>query len=369
VGTPTLEHGGADLSQIESVALQLAAAEPGRTLFVEKSTVPVGTGEWLQATVFDHLAPGRGFEVASNPEFLQEGHAVRDTLRPTRLVVGTRSERARSLLLELYRPIIARSNCPVITTGIATAELSKQAANAFLATKISFINQVAELCEQAGGDVEVVAHTMGTDPRIGPAFLRAGIGYGGSCFPKDVRALHRRAVELGVEFPLVAAAHRVNQERRSSFVERARSMLGGLMDRRIAIWGLAFKPGTDDLRDAPAIDIATRLVKSGAQVVAHDPAASEAAKGIVPGLEIARDPLSAVRGADILLLCTEWAEYLDLDLADVKDAMAQPLVLDGRNLFDARTMAERGFRYASMGRPSHDVSRPDRRGAAVQTDS
>lgn len=351
VGTPTKETGEADLSQIERVAGEIAVSLEGYTLVTEKSTVPVGTGDAIQATIEAAAPAGAGFEVASNPEFLMEGRAVADTLQPSRIVVGAASERAAETLREVYRPIIDRTGCAFIVTDVATAELVKHSSNAFLATKISFINQVAEVCERTGADVEVVAHAMGMDPRIGPSFLRAGIGYGGSCFPKDVQAYQYRAEQLGVEFSLLKAVDRINQGRRDEFVNKIRSTLGDLKGKRIAVWGLAFKPETDDLRNAPAVDIIRRLLRDGATIVAHDPVASESIARVLPEVELADDPFAAAEGADMLAVCTEWDAYVTADLGHLRDVLGQPVVVDGRNIFDPEAMRKAGFRYISMGRP------------------
>lgn len=351
VGTPPKPSGEADISQVEGVTRRLAAVADGYTVLAEKSTVPVGTAAWIQQTL-DELAPDSGFDVASNPEFLQEGRAVRDTLEPTRIVIGVSSTRAADLLREAYRPIIDQTGCPVIVTDVATAELIKHSSNAYLATKISFINQVAEVCERTGANVETVAHAMGLDPRIGPAFLRAGIGYGGSCFPKDVQAFQHRASELGVDFPILVAAHQVNQERRMTFVNQIKTAVGDLAGKRIAVWGLSFKPETDDLRDAPAIDIIRHLLDAGARVIAHDPVAGPGAKDLIPELTVVAVPEEAVRGADALAVCTEWPLYAGTDLAKLRASLAQPVIVDGRNIFDPSTMEAAGFLYVSMGRPT-----------------
>ena len=351
VGTPTGENGAADLSQVERVAREIAGSLDGYTLVTEKSTVPVGTGEGIRQTIEATAPAGAGFEVASNPEFLMEGRAVQDTLEPSRIVVGVPSERAADTLREVYRPILERTDCPFIVTDVATAELVKHSSNAFLATKISFINQVAEVCERTGADVEMVAQAMGLDPRIGSQFLRAGIGYGGSCFPKDVQAYKYRAQQLGVDFPLLEAVDAINQRRRDEFVEKITRTVGSLEGKRIGVWGLAFKPETDDLREAPAIDIVHRLLAAGATVVAHDPVAMEGAKALVPELEVTDDPYAVAEGADLLAVCTEWDEYAVADLGRLREALARPVIVDGRNVFEPATMAKAGFLYVSMGRP------------------
>ncbi len=353
VGTPTKASGEADLSQIERVATTLASSLVGHTLITEKSTVPVGTAEWIRQTIEAHAeGEDAGFEIASNPEFLQEGRAVQDTLEPTRIVVGAPSEHAAGILRDVFRPILDTTGCPFIVTDVATAELVKHSSNAFLATKISFINQVAEICERTGADVETVAAAMGMDPRIGPGFLKAGIGYGGECLPKDVQAFRYRAEQLGVEFSLLAAVDRINQERRASFVERIRSTVGDLEGKRVAVWGLAFKPETDDLRQSPPLDVIRRLLSHGASVMAYDPAAMPEARALLPEAEYAEDPYEAATDADVLAVCTEWSVFATADLARLREVMARPVVVDGRNVFDPQEMAKAGYLYVSMGRPT-----------------
>lgn len=351
VGTPSKPSGQADLSYIQGVATAIAAGLSGYQLLAERSTVPVGTGDWLLTTLRVAAPTGSDFDVASTPEFLQEGTAVRDTLEPTRIVVGTRSDKATDLLREAYQPVLDRCSCPFIATDIATAEIVKHASNAFLATKISFINQIADVCEATGADVATVAAAMGMDERIAPGFLRAGLGYGGACLPKDVQAFLFRAGELGVDMPILEAADRVNRARRTRFVERIVTTLGGSVEgKRIAVWGLAFKPDTDDLRQAPALDICTELSALGATVVTYDPAVMPQAKELLPAAEFATDPYDAVAGADILAICTDWAEFAAVDLARVHDAMATPAIIDGRNMYDSAQMHEHGFTYVTIGR-------------------
>ena len=350
VGTPTLPSGEADLAQVERVGRAVAANLHGYAVVVEKSTVPVETGVWLQE-IMDQERNGHGeFDVASNPEFLREGQAVRDALEPDRIVVGADSERALERLREVYRPIIDSTGCPFVTTDLATAELIKHSSNAFLATKISFINQVAEICERTGADVEEVAHAMGLDARIGPSFLRAGIGYGGECFPKDVRAYRYKADQLGVDFGILREIEQVNAGRVEAFVEKIRTVAGGLSGRRVGLWGLSFKPETDDLRNAPAVEVARTLLDEGAAIVAHDPAAMTAVKRLLPEIGLASTPYDAARDAECLVICTEWPEYAAADLERLRGEMASAVVVDGRNVFRPRDMAAAGFVYASIGR-------------------
>jgi UDPglucose 6-dehydrogenase len=352
VGTPTKPSGEANLVQVERVATILARNIDGYTVVAEKSTVPVETGLWVRRTMEAEAPAGSEFDVASTPEFLREGRAVQDTLEPDRIVIGASSERAVERLREVYRPMVDRTGCPVVVTDLATAELIKHSSNAFLATKISFVNSIAEICERTGADVEVVAQAMGLDPRIGPAFLRAGIGYGGSCFPKDVRAYRYRAEQLGVDFEVLAAVERVNEGRTSAFVEKIRSVLWNLHGKRVAVWGLAFKPETDDLRDAPALQVIERLQAEGAHVVAHDPVALPAAKQVLPDVSFAESAYEAARDAHCVAICTEWPEYASVDLDRLRGLMARPVIVDGRNLLRPDAAAAAGFVYASVGRPT-----------------
>jgi UDPglucose 6-dehydrogenase len=352
VGTPTRPTGEANLAQVEEVARNIARNLDGYTVVAEKSTVPVETGEWIRRTISRTAAPGAEFDVVSNPEFLREGKAVRDTLEPDRIVVGGASSKAIQRLREVYRPILDRAQCPFVVTDLATAELIKHASNAFLATKISFINQLADVCERTGADVETVAAAMGLDPRIGSSFLRAGIGYGGACLPKDVQAFRHKARQLGIDFDLLDAVDLVNRGRITGFIDKVRSVVWNLEGKRVAIWGLAFKPDTDDLRNAPAVEIAKELMGGGATVAVHDPVAMHVAKPLIPGASFALTPQEAAQDADCLVICTEWQEYATADLARLRGIMAHPVVVDGRNVFHPEDMAEAGFVYASVGRPT-----------------
>ncbi|HEY7283723.1 MAG TPA: UDP-glucose/GDP-mannose dehydrogenase family protein [Actinomycetota bacterium] len=361
VGTPTRESGEANLVQVERVARMVADTLEGPTVVAEKSTVPVETGQWIRRTIERQARSGAEFDVASNPEFLREGRAVEDTLQPDRVVVGSDSPNAVERLREVYRPIVDRSGCRFVVTDLATAELIKHASNAFLATKISFINSVADICERTGADVETVAAAMGIDERIGHAFLRAGIGFGGECLPKDVRAFRYKAEQLGVDFGLLAEVERVNIRRIDALVDRVREVVWNLDEKRIGLWGLAFKPDTDDLRHSPALEVAARLVAGGAHVTAFDPVAMPAAKPLLPGVAFAADPYEAARDADCLVICTEWSVFATADLERLRGEMTQPVVVDGRNVMAPGAMAEAGFTYASMGRRTVGpaASRPD----------
>jgi UDPglucose 6-dehydrogenase len=358
VGTPSRGDGSPNLAFVEAVAREVARSlPPGEfRLVCEKSTVPVQTGERVAQVIAREARAEADWEVASNPEFLREGSAVVDTLDPDRVVVGAASERGLAALRKLYAPILERSGAPFLATDRATAELIKHASNAFLATKISFINSVARVCERSGADVELVARGMGLDPRIGVHFLKAGAGYGGSCFPKDVAAFAHRSRELGVDFGILNEVAKINHEARRAVVDKVRDALWHLDGKRIGILGLSFKPNTDDLREAPSIDVARDLLADGAQVVAYDPVAGEAAARQVPGLELADKAVAVADGAHAVVLMTEWAEFGDLDPADLRGRMAYPILVDARNALDADAFVGAGFTVAGVGRP---VRTPD----------
>lgn len=350
VGTPPTPSGEADLSQIERLAWNLGSRMDGYTLLVEKSTVPVRTGDRIEKTL--RLAGAGDVEVVSNPEFLREGSAVGDTLSPDRIVIGSGSERATKRLLELYDPVIERSGCEVIITDVGTAELIKHASNAFLATKISFINSVAEVCEASGADVETVARGMGMDKRIGRSFLRAGAGYGGSCFPKDVAAFEALGEELGCDMSLLRAVQAINDRAVGRVLDKLRDQLWHLKGKRVAVLGLSFKPGTSDLRESPAMKLVVNLLDEGAEVVAYDPVAMPSAKEVLPPqASFAASPLEAAQGAHAVAVMTEWKEFEELDLKDLRDALDLPIIVDGRNLFDPRRAADLGLTYLPAGRP------------------
>jgi UDPglucose 6-dehydrogenase len=361
VGTPSRGDGSPNLAYVEAVAREVARNLPVGEfrLVCEKSTVPVQTGDRVAQVIAREAPPGADWEVASNPEFLREGSAVTDTLAPDRVVVGTTSERGMAAMRELYGPILEGSGAPFLATDRATAELIKHASNAFLATRISFINSVARVCERAGADVELVARGMGLDPRIGAGFLKAGAGYGGSCFPKDVAAFAHRSRELGVEFGILNEVAKVNHEARHAIVGKVRDALWHLDGKRIGVLGLAFKPETDDLREAPAVDVVRELLADGAQVVAYDPVAGEHAAELVPGLEVAGKAVAVAEGAHALVVMTEWQEFHELDPADLRARMAYPILIDARNAMDAEAFAAEGFTVAGVGRP---VRNPDRGG-------
>jgi UDPglucose 6-dehydrogenase len=353
VGTPSRGDGSPNLAFVEAVAREVARSLPEGEFRVicEKSTVPVQTGDRVAQVIAREARPGADWEVASNPEFLREGSAVIDTLDPDRVVVGTTSKRAEDCLRELYDPILERSGVPFLATDRATAELIKHASNAFLATKISFINSVARVCERSGADVELVSRGMGLDPRIGVHFLKAGAGYGGSCFPKDVAAFAHRSRELGVDFGILNEVAKINHEARRAVVDKVRDALWHLDGKRIGMLGLSFKPNTDDLREAPSIDVIRDLLADGAQVVAYDPVAGEQAARTVPGLELAGKAVEVADGAHALVLMTEWAEFGDLDPDDLRARMAYPILVDARNALDAGAFVAAGFTVAGVGRP------------------
>ncbi len=365
VGTPPLENGEADLSAIDNVARLIATEARVPTLVIEKSTVPAQTGQELKRVLAVYRRnPGVTFRVASNPEFLREGTGVEDFLHPDRIVVGVEDSVTEQQLREIYRPILeGRFRCPVhqpacppaapqlLVTTINSAELIKHASNSFLALKISYANTIADLCERLGANVEEVTRAMGLDPRIGQQFLRAGLGFGGFCLPKDVQAFIHLAERAGVDFGVLKEAEKVNKRRIDQFLGKVRRALWVLKDKQIAVLGLAFKPNTDDIRFAPAIEVIGRLLAEGAQVRACDPEAMEKTRQVLPQIGYDRDPYTVARDADALLILTEWEEFRQLDWQRIRDTLARPLVLDARNLLDPATMRNLGFEYHSFGRP------------------
>ncbi len=352
VGTPQKATGEADLAYVEHVARSVAQHLTGYRLIVEKSTVPVQTGQWIIHTIRTSLKRKQPFDVASNPEFLREGTAIQDFMKPDRVVIGVQSRRARDLLSSLYKPLGA----PIVVTDISSAELIKHASNAFLSMKISFINAIAQLCERCGADVQQVAEGLGLDSRIGRAFLDAGVGFGGFCFPKDLEAFIRIAEELGYDFELLKAVRRINEEQKQGFVSKIQRALWVVKGKTIAVLGLAFKPNTDDMRYAPSLDVIRSLQEEGATVRAFDPQAMREAARLLPDAILCRDPYEAAKGADCLVVLTEWNEFKELDLARMKTLLRQPLLVDGRNLYDPERLRRLGFRYLGVGRgrPSND---------------
>jgi UDPglucose 6-dehydrogenase len=352
VGTPSRRGDGhADLSYVEAAAREIARAVRRFTVIATKSTVPVGTGDNIEKIVRD-TAPNAECTVVSNPEFLREGAAIEDFRKPHRVVIGADDGRARDVMAAAYAPLKLPA-ASLLFVSRRTAELVKYAANAFLATKVGFINEIADLCGVVGADVEEVARGIGLDPRIGAKFLQPGPGYGGSCLPKDAVALRKTAEAAGVNLSIVSAAVDSNAARKRALAGKVEAAAGGsLKGKRVAVLGLSFKANTDDMRESPALVLVPALVAAGAAVRAHDPAAMAAAKSLLPDIDYTADPYAAAEGADALVILTEWDAYRELDLARLRQLMKEPLVVDFRNLFPPRAMAERGFRYVSLGRPA-----------------
>jgi UDPglucose 6-dehydrogenase len=348
VPTPQQADGSVDLSFIEKVSREIAAVLKDYRVIVDKSTVPVKTGQKVAESIKRYNRHGAKFDVVSNPEFLREGCAVRDLMHPDRIVIGAQSQQAVDLMKKVYEPFMA----PILVTDINSAELIKHAANSFLALKISYINAVSAICEASGADVEKVADGIGMDRRIGRNFLNAGIGYGGSCFPKDIAAFITISDQLGVPFPLLKEVQRINASQRDRFLKAMRETLWVLRDKKIAVWGLTFKPDTDDLRSSVAIELVSEMLREGAHVTVYDPKGLEKAREIeaISKAKFAASALDAVEGAEALVVATEWGEFSNVDLALVKERMTTPIVFDGRNVFDPQTMAELGFHYHSIGR-------------------
>ncbi|MGH9773816.1 MAG: UDP-glucose dehydrogenase family protein [Candidatus Acidiferrales bacterium] len=367
VGTPPLPSGDADLSAIDNVARLIASESRSSKLVVEKSTVPAQTGQQLKKALAVYgRKTGVDFRVASNPEFLRESTAVEDFLHPDRIVIGVEDQASERQLREIYEPLITQSfQCPVhpsgcsevsapqwVVTTISSAELIKHASNSFLALKISYANLVADLAERLGANAEEVLHAVGLDPRIGPGFLRPGIGFGGFCLPKDVQAFTRLAERNGIDFAMLREAERVNRDRIDAFIERMRSALWVLREKQIAVLGLAFKPNTDDIRFSPALQLISQLHAEGACVRAYDPEAMERASMVAPDVRYCADAYQAVSGADALVIATEWEDFRRLDWRRIHESMARALVLDGRNLLSPADMRVLGFEYHSIGRPA-----------------
>jgi len=350
VPTPQHPNGDVDLSYIEKVSREIAGVLKSYRVIVDKSTVPVKTGEKVAESIKRYNRHGAEFDVVSNPEFLREGCAVADLMHPDRIVIGAQNEHAIDLMKKVYEPFMA----PILVTDINSAELIKHAANSFLALKISYINAISAICDASGADVEKVADGIGMDHRIGRSFLNAGIGYGGSCFPKDVAAFITISEQLGIPFTLLKEVQRINAGQKERFLKVIRETLWVLREKKIALWGLTFKPNTDDIRSSVAIDLAAEMLREGAQVVAYDPKAMDKAREIkaIADVQFASSALDAVDGAEALVIATEWNEFAKVDLAVVKERMTTPIVFDGRNLFDPQTMAQLGFRYHSIGRAS-----------------
>ncbi len=373
VGTPPTESGEADLSYVESVAREISGGIDSYKVVVEKSTVPVYTSDWVRKIILRNGTDPELFDVSSNPEFLREGTAVTDFLFPDRIVIGCDSDRPADVLREVYAPLTNGSYYqradaipqpdrasippPLIVTSTKSAELIKHASNAFLAMKISFINAVASVCEAVGANVSQVVHGVGTDSRIGPRFLNPGIGYGGSCFPKDVLAFRAVAREGGYDFRLLDEVMRINEDQRQRFLRKVHHALWTLRGKHLAVLGLAFKGGTDDIRESPALFLVQALLQEGSKITAYDPAAMERAKEVMPsGITFVNSAYEAAHDADALLILTEWEEFANLDLNRLRQELKYPIVIDGRNLYDPEVMAAQGFTYYSVGR---DAAHPD----------
>jgi len=346
VGTPSGVNGEADLQYVAAAARSIAEVMSNPMVIINKSTVPVGTGDWVADIIKDALPEPTDFWVVSCPEFLREGSAIGDFMNPHRTVLGSLHREAAEKVAQLHLPLRA----PIVITDLRTAEMIKYASNAFLATKISFINEVANICEALGADVKEVAAGMGYDKRIGPMFLDAGLGWGGSCFPKDVLALAYMADEKGLEPKILNAVMDVNYERRKEAVAHIETLTNGVKGKTIGLLGLAFKPSTDDMRDAPSIDIAQELTAAGAIVRAFDPVAMEVARSILPAVKMFDDPYTMAKGCDALMVLTEWNEFKQLDLKKIKSLMNKPVIFDGRNIYEPSLMKEMGFSYRAIGR-------------------
>ena len=350
VPTPQQASGEVDLSYIEKVAREIAGVLTSYRVIVDKSTVPVKTGEKVAESIKRYNRHGAEFDVVSNPEFLREGCAVADLMHPDRIVIGAQNPKAIDLMKKVYEPFMA----PILVTDINSAELIKHAANSFLALKISYINALSAICEASGADVEKVADGIGMDRRIGRSFLYAGIGYGGSCFPKDIAAFIKISEQLGTPFNLLKEVQRINATQRERFLKVIRETLWVLREKKIAVWGLTFKPDTDDIRSSVALDLIADMVREGAHVSAYDPKGMEKARELkeMAGVNFVSSAMEAIEGAEALVIATEWSEFANIDLGLLKQRMTTPIVFDGRNLFDPKTMAQLGFRYHSIGRAS-----------------
>ncbi len=346
VGTPSRDDGSADLSAVEKVAFQIAKTMKEYKIIVEKSTVPAETGEKIRRTIALNKKSDVSFDVVSNPEFLREGQAMHDSLHPDRVVIGVESRRAEEIMKRLYKPLKA----PVVVTNIETAEIIKHASNSFLAAKISFINAVANLCEKVGADVEKVADAMGLDKRIGRAFLNAGCGFGGSCFPKDLDAFIHLSHQKGYDFELLKVVRKINEEQKKTAVKKVEEALWIIKDKAIAVLGLSFKPDTDDIRCSVAIDVIRLLQEAGARIKAYDPQAMDKTKACTQGIKFCRSAYEAAKNSDCLLIMTEWEEFRRLDLKKIKKLLRQPVIVDGRNIFDPALMKKAGFVYRCFGR-------------------
>ncbi|HLF86194.1 MAG TPA: UDP-glucose/GDP-mannose dehydrogenase family protein [Nitrospiria bacterium] len=349
VGTPPMKDGSADLSFVDEVAETIAKHMTSYKVIVTKSTVPIGTGERLRKIVGRSQRESIDFDIVSNPEFLREGSAIEDFMRPDRVVIGAESQQAIAIMKDLYRPLYLIET-PFLITDVPTAEMIKYASNSFLATKITFINEVANLCEKVGADVRMVAKGMGLDGRIGSKFLHPGPGYGGSCFPKDVLALSKISRDKDYDFKILKSVIEANNRQRTLMVEKIREAVGDLNGKTLGILGLSFKPNTDDMRDAPSIEIITSLQKSGAKIKAFDPAATEEAKKVLKDIEYCDDPYAIAQGADAMIILTEWNQFRNLDLEKVKSLLKSPIFIDLRNVYEPNKIKELGFKHVGVGR-------------------
>jgi UDPglucose 6-dehydrogenase len=346
VGTPPKDSGEADLSYVENVSRHIAENMPSYRLIVEKSTVPVYTGEKIEETIRIHNKRNIKFDVASNPEFLREGQAIDDFLNPDRIVIGVKSKKARKILTKLYEPF----KVPMVVTDIKSAEIIKHASNSFLATKISFINSISNICEKCGANVVKVAEAMGLDRRIGKAFLGAGVGFGGFCFPKDLEAFMRISEKVGYEFDILRAVKKVNDYQKIHFVKKIEEALWILNGKTVAVWGLAFKPNTDDMRYAPSIDIINLLKNEGVKVKVFDPKAMKKARKVLKGVTFCKNAYEAAKNSHCIAVVTEWDEFKGINLRRVKKSMKEPVIVDGRNIYDPEAVRKLGFKYVGMGR-------------------
>ena len=351
VGTPPKEDGSADLTFIEQVARSIGSHLNGYKVIITKSTVPIGTGQMIESIVREQSNGAQDFAVVSNPEFLREGSAIEDFMHPERVVVGTSDPRAIDLVMDIYSPLRV-ADVPFVVTSVESAELIKYASNGFLAVKISFINEIAHLCEALGADVEVVARGMGLDSRIGPKFLHPGPGFGGSCFPKDTRALAQIAGEQGQRFRIIEAVLEANETTKQRMLDKIRDAMGDPAGKTVAVLGLAFKPDTDDIRESPALTVVEGLLAAGAEVRAYDPAAMDACRELWSDVRFCRDPYDAVANADSVVILTEWNQFRHLQLERMRALMQDPVMIDLRNIYEPEKIADAGFRYSSLGRPA-----------------
>ena len=346
VNTPPKPNGEADLIYVENVSHQIAGCMPSYRLIVEKSTVPVDTGRWIKHTIQLSNKRKVNFDVACNPEFLSEGSAVKNFMHPDRVVIGVESKKAKELLIKLYKPLGAT----IVITNVKSAEIIKHASNSFLATKISFVNAVSNICEKVGADIKEVTRGMGFDKRIANIFLNAGVGFGGSCFPKDLAAFRHLAEKLGYDFGLLKEVEKINKQQKEILVKKIKDHVWNLENKTIGILGLSYKPNTDDMRFAPAVDIIKALEEEGVKIKAFDPEAMDNAKKVLSGIKFCKDPYSVARDSDCLVIITEWNEFKELDFKKVKKLLKQPLIIDGRNIYDPGKLKRMGFKYVGMGR-------------------